>query len=38
MVTVGGKETMRNEIIRRLNALLTTGKVVEVYFTDFVVQ
>jgi len=38
MTTVGGKETMRNEIIRRLNALLTTGKVVEVYFTEFVVQ
>lgn len=38
MVTVGGKETLRNEVIRRLNALLTTGKVVEAYFTEFVVQ
>ncbi|MBI5017372.1 MAG: flagellar basal body-associated FliL family protein [Deltaproteobacteria bacterium] len=38
MITVGGKETLRNEIIRRLNALLTTGKVAEVYFTEFVVQ
>lgn len=38
MTTVGGKETLRNEIIRRLNSLLTTGKVAEVYFTEFVVQ
>lgn len=38
MITVGGKETLRNEMIRRLNALLTAGKVAEVYFTEFVVQ
>ena len=38
MVTVGGKETLRNEIMRRLNSLLTQGKVTEVYFTEFVVQ
>lgn len=38
MVTVGGKETLRNEIIRRVNGLLPNGKVVEVYFTEFVVQ
>lgn len=38
MVTVGGKETLRNEIIRRVNGLLLSGKVVEVYFTEFVVQ
>lgn len=38
MVTVGGKEILRNEMIRRVNALLTSGKVSEVYFTEFVVQ
>ena len=38
MVTVGGKETLRNEVIRRVNAFLAQGKVTEVYFTEFVVQ
>ncbi len=38
LVTVADKERLRNEIIHRLNAFLSAGKVVEVYFTEFVVQ
>lgn len=38
LVSVADKERLRNEIIHRLNAFLSTGKVVEVYFTEFVVQ
>ncbi|MBI5443086.1 MAG: flagellar basal body-associated FliL family protein [Deltaproteobacteria bacterium] len=38
VTTVEGKETLRNEIIRRLNSFLSQAKVTEVYFTDFVVQ
>jgi flagellar FliL protein len=38
VTSVEGKETLRNEIIRRLNSFCTKGKVAEVYFTDFVVQ
>jgi flagellar FliL protein len=38
LVTVADKERLRNEILHRLNALLTAGRVVEVYFTEFVVQ
>ncbi len=38
LTTVGDKERLRNEILHRLNAFLSTGQVVEVYFTDFVVQ
>ncbi len=36
--TVADKERLRNEIIHRLNAFLSTGRVAEVYFTQFVVQ
>ncbi len=38
LATVGDKERLRNEIIHRLNGLLSAGKVIEVYFTEFVVQ
>ncbi len=38
LATVGDKERLRNEIIHRLNGLLSGGKVIEVYFTEFVVQ
>lgn len=38
VTSVEGKETLRNEIIRRLNSFVTQGKVTEVYFTEFVVQ
>ncbi len=33
-----GKQALRNEIILRINALLEKGRVVNVYFTEFVVQ
>ncbi len=33
-----GKITLRDEIITKLNSLLTTGKVTDIYFTEFVVQ
>lgn len=36
--TVADKERLRNEIIHRLNAFLASGRVAEVYFTQFVVQ
>ncbi|GAB4246445.1 flagellar basal body-associated FliL family protein [Deferrisoma sp.] len=38
LVTVADKEKLRNEILHRLNSFLGTGRVVEVYFTEFVVQ
>jgi flagellar FliL protein len=38
LVTIADKERLRNEILHRLNAFLSTGKVIEVYFMDFVVQ
>jgi flagellar FliL protein len=38
LVTVADKERLRNEILHRLNAFLTVGRVIEVYFTEFVVQ
>ena len=38
LVTVADKERLRNEILHRLNAFLSVGRVVEVYFMDFVVQ
>lgn len=38
LATVADKERLRNEIIHRLNAFLAAGRVVEVYFTEFVVQ
>ncbi|OPY04299.1 MAG: Flagellar FliL protein [Syntrophaceae bacterium PtaB.Bin038] len=33
-----GKQRLKEEIAMRLNSHLTRGKVVQVYFTDFVVQ
>lgn len=33
-----GKMQLRAELISRLNGILTRGKVVRIYFTDFVVQ
>jgi len=33
-----GKQRLKEEIAMRLNSQLTKGKVVQVYFTDFVVQ
>jgi flagellar FliL protein len=38
LATVADKERLRNEIIHRLNAFLAAGRVVEVYFSEFVVQ
>lgn len=38
LATVADKEHLRNEIVHRLNSFLGTGRVVEVYFTEFVVQ
>ncbi len=38
LLTVADKERLRNEILHRLNSFLGTGRVVEVYFTEFVVQ
>ncbi len=38
LATVADKERLRNEIIQRLNAFLSAGRVQEVYFTEFVVQ
>jgi flagellar FliL protein len=38
LTTVADKERLRNEIIHRLNSFLSVGRVVEVYFTQFVVQ
>jgi len=38
MATVADKERLRNEVLHRLNAFLSAGRVVEVYFTEFVVQ
>jgi flagellar FliL protein len=38
LVTIADKERLRNEVLHRLNAFLTVGRVVEVYFMDFVVQ
>jgi flagellar FliL protein len=33
-----GKIALRDEIIAKTNALLQTGKIVTIYFTEFVVQ
>ena len=38
LITVADKERLRNEILHRLNAFLSAGRVIEVYFTEFVVQ
>ena len=36
--TLEGKYLLREEIVSMLNQFLTTGKVVNIYFTDFIVQ
>ncbi len=33
-----GKTALRDEIVVRVNAILTTGRVKKAFFTDFVVQ
>ncbi len=38
IATPAGKLALKREIMARVNILLTTGKVVDIYFTDFVVQ
>ena len=34
----GGKQKLREDIMIRLNSFLTSGKIVRIYFTDFVIQ
>ena len=36
--TAKGKEKLKEEIKRKINAMLTTGEIKNVYFTDFVIQ
>ena len=36
--TVEGKLALRDELMQRLNKILTQGKVTNIYFTEFVVQ
>jgi len=36
--TARGKEKLKEEIRRKLNAMLTTGEIKNVYFTEFVIQ
>ena len=36
--SVGGKIALRDEIMAKLNSILETGGITEVYFTEFVVQ
>ena len=38
MMDMGGKQKLREEVATRLNTYLTKGKIVKVYFTDFVIQ
>ena len=38
IIDISGKQRLREEIMMRLNSFLTGGKIVKVYFTDFVVQ
>jgi len=38
IVTLEGKETLRNEIRTKVNAVLPKGRVTDVFFVDFVVQ
>lgn len=38
LMDMGGKQRLRDEVAIRLNTYLTKGKVVKVYFTDFVIQ
>ena len=36
--TVEGKIALRQELIQRINQILTTGKIRNLYFTEFVIQ
>ncbi len=36
--SIEGKDLLREEMLRRINALLVTGKARSVFFTEFVVQ
>lgn len=36
--TSQGKVSLKQELLRRINSILTSGKVIEVYVTDFVIQ
>jgi flagellar FliL protein len=38
LMDAGGKQRLRDEIAMRLNSFLNKGKVVRVYFTEFVIQ
>jgi flagellar FliL protein len=38
LVDIVGKQRLRDEIGMRLNSFLTTGKIIKVYFTEFVIQ
>ncbi len=38
IATPAGKLALKREIMARINMLLNTGKVTDIYFTDFVVQ
>ena len=38
LVDMVGKQRLREEIMMRLNSFITGGKIVKVYFTEFVIQ
>lgn len=38
LMDVGGKQRLREEIALRLNSFLVKGKIMRVYFTEFVIQ
>jgi flagellar basal body-associated protein FliL len=38
VATVAGKRALKRGILASMNKYLTTGKVLNVYFSDFVVQ
>lgn len=38
LISPAGKEALKREIMAKLNALLTSGQVTEIYYTDFVLQ
>jgi flagellar FliL protein len=35
---LSGKQKLRDDIMMRLNSFLTSGKIVRIYFTEFVIQ
>jgi len=36
--TVKGKLALRNELIEKINSILTTGQITNIYFTEFIIQ